>query len=98
MEHKEEIEYEEETPEVEVELEETIDEEEMETNAKNKKDSYETPNLPDKLEKIHDEKIRGRIIIFNSKESEFAKNLNISKIGDYVEKVKWTYWNKKIIN
>ena len=51
-------------------------------------DSIEEVKLPDKLEKIQDEKIRGRIIIFNSEKSEIAKNLGIKNIGDYTEKAK----------
>ena len=42
----------------------------------------------EKLEKIQMEKIRGRIIIFNPEESEFAKHLNLSKKGDYAQKIK----------
>ncbi|MBS3092436.1 hypothetical protein J4466_03385 [Candidatus Pacearchaeota archaeon] len=41
-----------------------------------------------KLEKIPLEKLRGRVIIFNPEESEFAKNLNITKAGDYIQKAK----------
>ena len=44
--------------------------------------------LPNKLEKIQNEKIRGRIIIFNPKESQIANHLGIKNIGDYTEKVK----------
>jgi len=84
----EEIEYEEETPEVEVDLkDDKVEEEETEEV----KEENETPaNIPEKLDKIQDEKIRGRIIIFNAEKSEFAKNLKITKPGDYIEK-KWTY-------
>jgi len=46
----------------------------------------EAPNLPKELERITMEKIKGRIIIFDAKNSEFAKKLNIEKPGDYVEK------------
>jgi len=80
----EEIEYEEETPEVEVDLkDDKVEEEETEEV----KEENETPaNIPEKLDKIQDEKIRGRIIIFNAEKSEFAKNLKITKPGDYIEK------------
>jgi len=77
------IEYEEETPEVEVDLMEDEQKEEVEkVNSNTKK----IANIPDKIDKIQDEKIRGRIIVFNPKESEFAKNLNLVKAGDYIEK------------
>ncbi len=42
----------------------------------------------EKLERIHLEKLRGRVIIFNPEESEFAKNLHITKAGDYIQKAK----------
>jgi len=77
------IEYEEETPEVEVDMEEEKPVEEIEEESPN----TNTPaDIPDKLDKIEDTKIRGRIIIFNAKKSEFAKNLNLVKAGDYIEK------------
>ncbi len=80
---KDKIEYEEETPEVEVDLMEDEQKEEVEkVNLHTKK----IANIPEKIDKIQDEKIRGRIIIFNVKESEFAKNLNLVKVGDYIEK------------
>lgn len=41
-----------------------------------------------KLERVPLEKLRGRVIIFNPEESEFAKNLHIAKAGDYVQKNK----------
>lgn len=44
--------------------------------------------IPEKLEKIHTDKLRGRLVVFNPKESEFAKNLKIDKPGDYVQKTK----------
>tara|TARA_Y100000310_G_scaffold185433_1_gene185511 strand:+ start:1614 stop:1877 length:264 start_codon:yes stop_codon:yes gene_type:complete len=79
----EDIEYEEETPEVEVDLKDEKEKEEVEDASQ----ANETPaNIPDKLDKISDEKIRGRIIIFDATKSEFAKNLKIEKPGDYVEK------------
>ena len=40
----------------------------------------------EKLEKIPMEKMRGRVIIFDSEKSEFAKNLHLSKKGDYTQK------------
>jgi hypothetical protein len=91
------IEYEEETPEVEVNEEEpskgkvTPEEtvgvlsEESSDTSDSKKEVKEV-KLPDKLDKISDEKIRGRIIVFNPEKSEFAKNLSIKEAGDYVEK------------
>ncbi|HLD98479.1 MAG TPA: hypothetical protein VI815_04080 [Candidatus Nanoarchaeia archaeon] len=39
-----------------------------------------------KLEKHILEKIKGRVIIINAEESEFAKNLNIKEKGDYNQK------------
>ena len=79
---KEELKEQEEIPDVEVDLEDDKEEEtEVEEVKKPKK-----VNLPDKLDKITDEKIRGRIIVFNPEESEFAKNLELKKAGDYVEK------------
>jgi len=80
---KDKIEYEEETPEVEVDLMEDEQKEEVEKVNSN---TEKIANIPDKIDKIQDEKIRGRIIIFNPKESEFAKNLNLVKAGDYIEK------------
>ncbi|PIN94886.1 hypothetical protein COU53_01885 [Candidatus Pacearchaeota archaeon CG10_big_fil_rev_8_21_14_0_10_30_48] len=77
------IEYEEETPEVEVDLMEDEQKEEVEKVNSN---TEKIANIPDKIDKIQDEKIRGRIIVFNPKESEFAKNLNLVKAGDYIEK------------
>jgi RNA polymerase subunit RPABC4/transcription elongation factor Spt4 len=35
------------------------------------------------LEKITTSTIRGRVVILNPEESEFAKNLNLKKKGDY---------------
>lgn len=78
---KNEIEYEEETIEVEVDMKDNSKEEKVE-----EEDNEAPANIPDKLDKIPDEKIRGRIIIFNAEKSEFAKNLKIEKPGDYVEK------------
>ena len=80
---KDKIEYEEETPEVEVDL---IEDEQKEEGEKVNLHTKKIANIPDKIDKIQDEKIRGRIIIFNVKESEFAKNLNLVKVGDYIEK------------
>jgi len=85
----EEIEYEEETPEVETEMAEepTAETEKVLEEEAEEKLEVETPaNIPDKLDKISDEKIRGRIIIFDADKSEFAKNLKLTKPGDYVEK------------
>ncbi|MEM3074738.1 MAG: hypothetical protein QW727_02235 [Candidatus Pacearchaeota archaeon] len=48
----------------------------------------ENPNLPEIIEKIQNEKIRGRLIIFDIGNSEFAKKLDIKKPGDYMEKQK----------
>ncbi|MFA6022639.1 MAG: hypothetical protein WC781_00970 [Candidatus Pacearchaeota archaeon] len=39
-----------------------------------------------KLEKIQMEKIKGRVIIFNPEQSEFAKALGITKKADYIQK------------
>jgi RNA polymerase subunit RPABC4/transcription elongation factor Spt4 len=41
-----------------------------------------------KMEKIQLDKLRGRVIIFNPEESEFAKNLNLIKKADYTQKIK----------
>jgi len=38
------------------------------------------------LKKIENEKIKGRVIIFNPEKSELAKNLKIAEEGDYVQK------------
>ena len=38
------------------------------------------------IERIPLERIRGRIIIINPEESEFAKNLDLKKRGDYFKK------------
>ena len=48
-------------------------------------------NIPEKkkvekLEKFQLDKLRGRVIIFNSQESEFAKSLGLTKKGDYTQK------------
>ena len=40
----------------------------------------------EKLEKIQLEKLRGRVIILNAEQSEFAKNLKLLKKGDYTQK------------
>jgi len=40
----------------------------------------------EKLEKINLDKLRGRVIILNPEESEFAKNLGLIKKGDYSKK------------
>ena len=78
------IKYEEELPDVEVEL---VDQKNEEKEIEKVKGSNETPaNIPRKLEKVEDEKIRGRIVIFNAEKSEFAKSLKLSKPGDYIEK------------
>jgi hypothetical protein len=87
----EEIEYEEETPDVEVNEDESRDNSQLsesdEEDTEDVKKIEDTPaNIPDKLDKIQDEKIRGRIIIFDADKSEFAKNLKITKAGDYIEK------------
>ena len=42
--------------------------------------------IKEKLERIPLEKMRGRVIIFNAEKSEFAKNLNLAKRGDYTQK------------
>lgn len=55
-------------------------EENTETESKVKK--------TERLEKHHLDKLRGRVIIFNPEESEFAKKLNLSKKGDYSQKAK----------
>ena len=39
-----------------------------------------------RLEKISVDKLRGRVIIINAEESEFAKKLNLPKKGDYNQK------------
>jgi RNA polymerase subunit RPABC4/transcription elongation factor Spt4 len=38
------------------------------------------------LEKIENNKIRGRVIIINPDKSEFAKNLGLTEKGDYFKK------------
>ena len=50
----------------------------------------ETPKkkVDTKLEKVQLDKIKGRVIIINPENSEFAKNLNLSKKGDYTQKSK----------
>jgi RNA polymerase subunit RPABC4/transcription elongation factor Spt4 len=40
----------------------------------------------EKLEKIQLEKLRGRVIIINPQESEFAKKLGLTKKADYTQK------------
>ena len=40
----------------------------------------------EKFEKIQMEKLKGRVIIFNPEQSEFAKNLNLNKKADYIQK------------
>lgn len=63
--------------------------EDEENNIEETKELVEKPvKKIEKLEKVHLEKLRGRVIIFNPEESEFAKNLNITKAGDYVQKAK----------
>lgn len=48
-----------------------------------------TPKKSDlKLDRVVIENLKGRVIIFNPEESEFAKNLKLSKKGDYVQKAK----------
>ncbi len=42
----------------------------------------------EKLEKISNDKLKGRVIIINPENSEFAKNLNLHKKGDYMQKTK----------
>lgn len=58
---------------------------EKEKNNIEKKEK-EKPNLPKKLENINSEKIKGRIVIFDAENSEFAKNLKLEKAGDYTQK------------
>ncbi|MFA5993041.1 MAG: hypothetical protein WC796_05020 [Candidatus Pacearchaeota archaeon] len=41
-----------------------------------------------KLERVQLDKLKGRVIIINPENSEFAKNLNLSKKGDYTQKTK----------
>jgi len=50
----------------------------------------ETPKkkVDTKLEKVQLDKLKGRVIIINPENSEFAKNLNLSKKGDYTQKSK----------
>ena len=55
-------------------------------NEKQEKVEKEKPNLPKKLENITSEKIKGRIVIFDPENSEFAKNLKLDKVGDYTQK------------
>jgi len=42
----------------------------------------------EELEKINNEKIRGRVIVINPDKSEFAKELKLEKKGDYSKKKK----------
>jgi len=87
--NKEKIEYEEETPEVEVDMkddksdkEEVKEEQKEESEVKEKKPGKKLKDI----EKIITDKLRGRIIIFDADKSEFAKNLELEKEGDYVQK------------
>ncbi len=40
----------------------------------------------EELEKIQMAKLRGRVVILNPEQSEFAKNLNLNKKANYVKK------------
>jgi hypothetical protein len=40
----------------------------------------------EELEKFPKDRLRGRIVILNPEESEFAKNLEFNKKGDYFKK------------
>ncbi|MAG07600.1 hypothetical protein CMI46_02185 [Candidatus Pacearchaeota archaeon] len=40
----------------------------------------------EELEKFPKDRLRGRIVILNPEESEFAKNLEFGKKGDYFKK------------
>ena len=46
------------------------------------------PKKAEKLERIPTDKIRGRVIIFDPENSEFSKNLELDKRGDYTQKNK----------
>ncbi|MEA3329325.1 MAG: hypothetical protein U9Q06_01120 [Nanoarchaeota archaeon] len=60
--------------------EEKVEEEKVEEEKPVKK------RKPEVLEKIPVTKIRGRVVIINPEESEFAKNLGLTKKGDYQKK------------
>lgn len=45
-----------------------------------------TKKKKEELEKIPVDRLRGRIVILNPEESEFAKNLKFNKKGDYFKK------------
>lgn len=58
---------------------------------KNKMENEETETKVEKkkvekLEKIQMDKLKGRVIIFNPEQSEFAKSLNLTKKADYIQK------------
>lgn len=62
----------------------------MEEN--NIQENQEVKEEPKKKIRIEDypkfpmDKLRGRVIVFNPEESEFAKNLKLNKKGDYFKK------------
>lgn len=57
-------------------------------NEESEQTEAKTPKKFEKMEKVVMEKLKGRVIIFNPEESEFAKNLKLVKKGDYVQKAK----------
>lgn len=62
-----------------------MEEENQEVQEIKKEDKHSGKN-GEKMEKIQLEKLRGRVIIFNSEQSEFAKSLGLTKKGDYTQK------------
>ena len=48
----------------------------------------ETKKKIEDLERILNEKIRGKIIVFNPEKSEIAKNLKLDKKAEYIQKSK----------
>lgn len=68
-------------------MEEKNSEEVMETeNIEEQEEVKVVKKTEVKLEKFQLDKLRGRVIIFNPEGSEFAKNLNLTKKGDYTQK------------
>jgi len=51
-----------------------------------KDNKTEKKTKKEEIEKIPTEKIRGRVIIFDSEKSEIAQNLKLGKKGDYAQK------------
>ena len=57
-----------------------------ELDVSNESESSRGKKIKRELEKIPMDRLRGRVMIFDPEKSEFAKNLELIKKGDYFKK------------